>query len=39
MDSGAMFGDIEKYLDPDYFASHSQGILQTADGDYSTGLQ
>ncbi len=35
MNSGAMFGDIEKYLDPDYFASHSEGILQTNDGDYS----
>ena len=32
---GAMFGDIEKYLDPDYFASHSEGILQTDDSDYS----
>ena len=35
MNSGAMFGDIEKYLDPDYFASHSEGILQTNDSDYS----
>lgn len=35
MDSGAMFGDIERYLDPVYFAEHSEGILQTADGDYS----
>ena len=35
MNSGAMFGDIEKYLDPEYFASHNEGILQTNDGDYS----
>lgn len=35
MDSGAMFGDIVNYLDPEYFAAHSEGILQTADGDYS----
>ena len=35
MENGAMFGDIEKYLDPDYFASHSDGILQTEHGDYS----
>ena len=35
MDNGAMFGDIEKYLDPDFFASHSEGILQTEQGDYS----
>lgn len=35
MDNGAMFGDIEKYLDPDFFASHRDGIIQTAQGDYS----
>ncbi len=35
MDSGAMFGDIARYMDPVYFAEHSEGILQTADGDYS----
>ena len=35
MDNGAMFGDIKKYLDPDFFASHSEGILQTEQGDYS----
>ena len=34
MDNGAMFGDIEKYLDADYFNSHSEGILQTDSGDY-----
>lgn len=34
MDNGAMFGDIEKYLDPDFFASHSEGILQTDSGDF-----
>ena len=35
MENGAMFGDIEKYLDADYFDSHSSGILQTAHGNYS----
>lgn len=35
MDSGAMFGDIEKYLDPAFFASHADGIIQTEQGDYS----
>lgn len=34
MNSGAMFGDIEKYLDTDFFNSHNEGILQTAQGDY-----
>ena len=34
MENGAMFGDIEKYLDSDYFASHNEGILQTEKGDY-----
>ena len=34
MNSGAMFGDIEKYLDSEFFASHSEGILQTTEGDY-----
>lgn len=35
MDNGAMFGDIEKYLDPDFFSEHSEGILQTDQGDYN----
>lgn len=35
MDNGAMFGDIEKYLDPGFFASHTDGIIQTSDGNYS----
>lgn len=35
MENGAMFGDIEKYLDSEYFASHSGGVLQTPQGDYS----
>ena len=34
MENGAMFGDIEKYLDHDYFSSHQEGILQTSEGDY-----
>ena len=29
-----MFGDIETYLDSEYFASHNEGILQTEKGDY-----
>lgn len=35
MENGAMFSDIEKYLDPDFFRSHSEGILQTVNGDFS----
>ena len=35
MENGAMFSDIEKYLDTDFFSSHSEGILQTVNGDYS----
>lgn len=35
MDNGAMFGDIEKYLDPDFFSEHSEGILQTDHADYN----
>lgn len=35
MENGAMFSDIEKYLDPDFFKSHSEGILQTVNGDFS----
>lgn len=35
MDSGAMFGDIGKYLDPEFFKSHTDGIMQTKNGNYS----
>lgn len=35
MDNGAMFGDIAKYLDSDFFNSHNEGILQTENGDYN----
>ena len=35
MDNGAMFGDIRNYLDPDYFTSHMDGIIQTVHGNYS----
>ncbi len=35
MENGAMFGDIEKYLDPEFFNSHTDGIIQTKDGNYS----
>ena len=34
MDNGAMFGDIEKYDDPDYFNSHQDGVIVTANGAY-----
>ena len=34
MDNGAMFGDIDKFLDQDYFDAHNKGILQTPDGTY-----
>lgn len=34
MDNGAMFGDISKFLDQDYFQTHKKGILQTQSGTY-----
>lgn len=34
MENGAMFGDIDKYLDKDYFDTHKSGVLQTVDGTY-----
>ena len=34
MDNGAMFGDIEKYSDEDFFKSHRKGLLQTPNGNY-----
>ena len=34
MDNGAMFGDIEKYDDPDYFNNHKDGIIVTSNGAY-----
>lgn len=34
MDNGAMFGDIEKYEDMNYFRSHQDGILVTTRGAY-----
>lgn len=34
MDNGAMFGDIDKYRDEDYFYSHQKGVLQTPDGNF-----
>lgn len=34
MENGAMFGDIEKYEDYDYFHSHQDGILITTKGVY-----
>ena len=34
MDNGAMFGDIGRYLDKDYFDTHKNGTLQTVNGTY-----
>lgn len=34
MENGAMFGDIDKYLDKDYFDTHNSGVLQTEEGTY-----
>ena len=34
MENGAMFGDIHKYLDKEYFESHREGILQTENKTY-----
>lgn len=34
MNNGSMFGDIDKYLDKDYFDTHKSGILQTEGGTY-----
>ncbi len=34
MENGAMFGDIDKFLDQDYFDTHRQGVLQTPDAVY-----
>ena len=35
MDNGAMFGDIDKYEDADYFNSHKDGIITTTHGNYN----
>lgn len=34
MANGAMFGDIEKFMDEDYFFSHQKGTLQTPYANY-----
>ena len=34
MDNGAMFGDIDNYIDMDYFISHRKGILMTPEKNY-----
>lgn len=34
MDAGAMFGDIAKYVDEDYFNSHRSGMLYSDAGSY-----
>ena len=35
MANGAMFGDIEKFMDEDYFFSHQKGTLQTPTTNYN----
>lgn len=34
MDNGAMFGDLEKYLDSEYFWSHRDGLLLALNGNF-----
>jgi len=34
MANGAMFGDIDKYRDRDFFLSHQDGLLQTPKGNF-----
>ena len=34
MNNGAMFGDISKFLDKDFFQEHRNGLLQTENGTY-----
>jgi len=34
MDNGAMFGDIEKFLNQEYFDAHKTGTLKTLNGDF-----
>lgn len=38
MDNGAMFGDIDKFIDKDFFDSHTKGILITDSGVYDLEL-
>ncbi len=35
MDNGAMFGDVDNYLDSEYFFSHDSGVLITNHGVYN----
>jgi SrtB family sortase len=35
MINGAMFGDLDKYEDMDYFLHHRDGVLQTPEGNYN----
>lgn len=34
MENGAMFGGIDEFADPAYFASHTTGLIQTVNGNY-----
>lgn len=34
MENGAMFGGIDEFADPGYFAAHTAGLIQTVKGNY-----
>lgn len=34
MDNGAMFGDIDKYVDREFFMTHRDGLLTTPEGNF-----
>lgn len=38
MSSGAMFGDLDEYADPEYFAAHPTLRLMTPQGDYDVAI-
>jgi len=38
MSSGAMFGDLDEYADPEYFAAHPMLRLMTPQGDYDVAI-
>ncbi len=34
MDNGAMFGDVEKFADKEFFDTHREGVIQTPSGNW-----
>lgn len=38
MDNGAMFGSLDKFMDPDYFNAHKKGVVVTESGVYDIEL-